>query len=313
MRQYYFRFGVILLFITMLLFPKQVFNGASEGLLLWFNSVLPTLLPFMIVSNLLIRTHAVDWIVRVTGPLLRRILRVSDYGSFAAVTGFLCGYPMGSKTATDLLKEGHIDLPEAKYLLSFCNNASPVFIISYLVMQNLSNERLLLPALVILMGAPILASFLFRHFYHMPYGKGMPGKPAKNTHAGYSSSESLVDTCIMNAFEMITKVGGYIILFSILLSLAQMINISGSLFRHLLLPSLEITSGITLLCKNELAEPARFLFAMICTSFGGWCAIAQTRCMIGGTALSIKPYIAQKLITAMVTSLLCLLYLYFIY
>lgn len=314
MKQYYFKAGIILFFAAMLLFPKQVFTGASNGLLLWFNSVLPTLLPFMIVSNLLIQTHAVNWIVRITGPALRHIFQTSDYGSFAVVTGFLCGYPMGSKVTTDLLREGHIDLPEAKYLLSFCNNASPVFIISYIVLQNLSNEKLLAPGLVILMGSPILASFLFRLCIPGLRLKKIKNKKQQNSFGGGAvPSENLMDTCIMSAFEMITKVGGYIILFSILLSIAQMVNIPNDLFRFLLLPSLEITNGISFLCASVFSEPVKFFLSMICASFGGWCAAAQTRCMIARTGLSIKPYIAQKLITAMVTSLLCLFYLYFIY
>lgn len=314
MKQYSFRAGILLLFVTMLLFPKQVFAGASSGLLLWFNSVLPTLLPFMIVSNLLIRTEAVDWIARITGPLLRHIFQVSDYGSFAVVTGFLCGYPMGSKVTTDLLKEGCIDLAEAKYLLSFCNNASPAFIISYIVFQNLGNEKLLLPSLVILMGSPILVSFLFRLFVQKPRQKDLNRKNRKSRSAGCTVySENLMDTCIMNAFEMITKVGGYILLFSVLLSIAQIVTTSNPLYRCLLLPSLEMTNGISLLRTTVFSEPARFFLSMICASFGGWCAAAQTHCMIARTGLSVKPYIAQKLLTAMVTSLLCLFYLYYLY
>ena len=41
----------IFLFILMLLFPQDAFKGASAGLLLWFHTVLPTLLPFIILSN----------------------------------------------------------------------------------------------------------------------------------------------------------------------------------------------------------------------------------------------------------------------
>ncbi len=45
---------VLLFFTAMLIFPKETFQGASSGVLLWFHTVLPTLLPFLIISNLLI-------------------------------------------------------------------------------------------------------------------------------------------------------------------------------------------------------------------------------------------------------------------
>jgi len=301
--------SVILLFALMLLFPDKVFEGACNGLMLWFHSVLPTLLPFMILSGILIKTRAIHWIVRISGPLLGRIFQVSNYASFAVITGFLCGYPMGSRITADLLREGHISLDEAGYLLSFCNNASPVFIISYIVQQNLGQEKYLSPSLIILTLSPVIASFLFRHLRLYTYfcsgnqlirNDFLPDASEKN--------ESILDSCIMSGFESITKVGGYIILFSIMLSLAEIPNLPYAGFRHFLLPSLEITNGISLICRN-LTDNSAFFLCMVMTSFGGWCAIAQTKCMINGTGLSIFPYAIEKLITALVTSLLCLFYL----
>lgn len=319
----------ILAFGLMLLFPGQVFLGASRGLLLWFHSVLPTLLPFIIASNLLMKTRSIDLVVRISGPLLGRLFCISDYGSFAVVAGFLCGYPMGSKVTCDLLCEGHISCSEAQYLLSFCNNASPMFIISYVVMQNLGREDFLLPALTILIAAPVLSSFLFRSMpafftpsygraykgagHSAPYSSGGERSAPYHSGKGASDGNNLMDSCIMNGFEIITKVGGYIMLFSILLSLAQMTDSSNAVFRWLFLPSLEMTNGISLLCSSTLTEPVKFFLCMVCTSFGGWCAAAQTRCILADTGLSVRPYIIQKLITAMVTSLLALFYIRFLY
>ena len=109
----------ILFFFLILLFPKECVAGASKGLVLWFDVVLPTLLPFFILSNLLLATRAVDLISRVTSPVFCRLFHVSNYGSFVVLTGFLCGYPMGSKLASDLLREQKISYQEAFYLLSF--------------------------------------------------------------------------------------------------------------------------------------------------------------------------------------------------
>ena len=40
--------------IFLLIFPQVVLPAAREGLLLWFNNVLPSMLPFMIATNMLI-------------------------------------------------------------------------------------------------------------------------------------------------------------------------------------------------------------------------------------------------------------------
>lgn len=305
MKRYFTSLCVIALFVLMLLFPQPVFKGASSGLLLWFNVILPTLLPFMIVSNLLIGTRAIDAISKVFGPVMCRLFGVTRYGSFAIIAGFLCGYPMGGKVTADLVRKQYITWQEGQYLLSFTNNTSPMFIISYVVWQNLKDTSRTMPALLILILSPILCSFLFRIYYRPGariHSSGCPPLPK-------AAAASLMDSCIMNGFETITKVGGYIMLFSIPIALLQKLPLDHFLFSLLLLPSLEMTNGIPLLCASPLSADACFVLSLALTSFGGWCSVAQTRSMVQGTRLPITPYIIEKLITTLVTSLLAYTYI----
>ena len=287
----------------MLIFPRQTFEGASNGLLLWFQIVLPTLLPFIILSNLLIHTNAVTYISTIVKPFVQRLFRVSDYGCYAVFVGFLCGYPMGAKVVADLIQTEKISQKEGQYLLSFCNNTSPMFIISFIVMQNFKNESLLLGTLVILYLAPMLCSFLFRPFYKSQTRMTLQ----KSVNHTFHFNFQIFDTCIMNGFETITKVGGYIILFSILFALGKQLPLMW------FLPTLEITNGIHWICINIQPLYITFPLVLTLTSFGGLCAIAQTNSMIQESKLSIFSYIIQKLITALVTSLLAIVYIQFIH
>ncbi len=298
---------VLLFFTAMLIFPKETFQGASSGVLLWFHTVLPTLLPFLIISNLLIHTGAINLISRLLAPILCRFFRVSPYGAFVILIGFLCGCPMGSKVTADLLKKEAICEKEARYLLSFCNNTSPMFIVSYILWQNLNVPELTLPLLTLLTAAPVLLSFVFRCLYHIP----VQGVYITSQDTLSVNGRDSLDTCIMNGFETITRIGGYIILFSILISFAELIFAKSAAVTALLLPTLEITTGITIICSSPLSLNSQIILALALTSFGGWCAAAQTRAMIMDTSLPLGPYIAEKLITALVTSFLAWCFLSF--
>lgn len=317
MKRYFLVCATIVFFCLMLLFPIPVVAGASKGILLWFQVVLPTLLPFIIVSNLLIQTQAVHVIAKLTAPLFSRFFHVSSYGSFAVLTGFLCGYPMGSKVTADLLRSGHISIQEGQYLLSFCNNSSPMFLISYLHIQNLRDQTLFLPTLIILIGSPVVCSFLFRRFLLKDSRKRTSflrtiSESAKNADCtAHNSGGTLFDMCMMNGFETIVKVGGYIMLFSIIMELCTALPVTNPLFSNVLFPSLEITTGIRHICTCALPTATRFILCLALTSFGGWCAVLQTQCMIQETGLTIASYIIQKLITAGVTSLFAYLYILF--
>ena len=304
---------ILILFFSMLSFPQTVFTGASYGLVLWFRHVLPTLLPYMILINVLICTPALHWICRITSTFLCPLLGTSYYGTFAVLTGFLCGYPMGAKTASDLLDTQKISRSEASYLLSFCNNTSPAFILSYVVAQNMKERNLCIPFFLILTFTPLMLSFIFRLFYRLPESScSFPQvTPGSFSNPSESISDSFLDRCILNAFESVTKVGGYMMMFSVLIQLLASV-LPNTIFSLLLYSSLEISTGIRLLFSSALYTTEKIILCAFLTSFGGWCCIAQTYSMISSSQLPILPYITAKLVTALVTSLLISAYIYVI-
>lgn len=299
-KQYSYLLLMIGFLFVILCFPMDTFHGATNGLLLWFQTILPTLLPFIILSNILIQTNCVYYISRAIKPILQKLFHVSDEACYAILIGFLCGYPMGAKVIADLITTKRISKNEGQYLLSFCNNTSPMFIISYIVMQQLEKETVLWGTLSILFLSPILCSFLFRNFYRYNSSDTSVLHIKREIYFDFQ----IFDNSIMNGFETITKVGGYIILFSILFALCSKLPV------NMFLPLLEISNGIPLITKlsNNIAIVYPYVLGL--TSFGGFCAVAQTNSMIQGTELRIFPYIIQKLITALVTSLLAFLYVY---
>lgn len=302
---------ILILFFSMLSFPQTVFTGASYGLVLWFRHVLPTLLPYMILINVLICTPALHWICRITSTFLCPLLGTSYYGTFAVLTGFLCGYPMGAKTASDLLDTQKISRSEASYLLSFCNNTSPAFILSYVVAQNMKERNLCIPFFLILTFTPLMLSFIFRLFYRLPESScSFPQvTPGSFSNPSESISDSFLDRCILNAFESVTKVGGYMMMFSVLIQLLASV-LPNTIFSLLLYSSLEISTGIRLLFSSALYTTEKIILCAFLTSFSGWCCIAQTYSMISSSQLPILPYITAKLVTALVTSLLISAYIY---
>lgn len=302
---------ILILFFSMLSFPQTVFTGASYGLILWFRHVLPTLLPYMILINVLICTPALHWICRITSTFLCPLLGTSYYGTFAVLTGFLCGYPMGAKTTSDLLNVNKISRSEASYLLSFCNNTSPAFILSYVVAQNMKERNLCIPFFLILTFTPLMLSFIFRLFYRLPESScSFPQvTPGSFSNPSESISDSFLDRCILNAFESVTKVGGYMMMFSVLIQLLASV-LPNTTFSLLLYSSLEISTGIRLLFSSALYTTEKIILCAFLTSFGGWCCTAQTYSMISSSQLPILPYITAKLVTALVTSLLISAYIY---
>ena len=299
---------VLVLFLAMLFSPKAVFEGAESGLLLWFQVVFPTLFPFMLVSGLMLSGGGLVGISRIFGRLFSTLFATSPNGSFAVIAGFLCGYPMGAKVSADLVRSGRISRDEGAYLLSFCNNTSPIFIMNFIVWKTFDREELMIPTLLILIGVPAFLSLFFRRFY-LKGRKKFPDLSDKKKNNVKLLNFEMLDSCLADSFESIVKVGLYIIFFSILIALPGKLSAGHPLLAGIL-PALEMTNGILMIHKAAPDLTVSYPLILGLTSFGGFCSAAQTKCMLKAASLPILPYIIQKLTAAAAASLLGIVYMH---
>ena len=114
MKRFLFLLPFLIMLSFLLLFPDTSFTCAASGLMLWFETLLPSLLPFMIISNLLIRTDLLKKWIRIPSGLWHRFFALTCDGAYALLLGFVCGYPMGAKVTADLYRENRISKKEAE-------------------------------------------------------------------------------------------------------------------------------------------------------------------------------------------------------
>lgn len=291
------------LLLYMLLFPKKVLADSLAGLDLWFHTVLPSLLPFMILSNVLIGANVVSQLMRPFSGFFRHVLGLSPEGGYAWLLGLFCGFPMGARLTGDMYRQHRISREEAGYLLTFANQSSPMFLSTYVVLHGLGDSTMTLPVFVIFYASAFLTSLVFRirsRRFGLP-----PSKPKKEVPE-QTSYGNLLDTSIMNGFEIITRLGGYIILFSILAGIVLQLPAPLRTAAPFLSGLTEITTGIHTISGTTLPLQVKFTAIVCCTAFGGFSTVAQTSCMLNGTGLSIFTYLKGKLVNAAVAGLLCL-------
>ena len=282
-----------LLLFFLLTDPVQASEASADGLLIWWNTLVPVLLPFFILSSLLIALDGVAYLMRFLYPVLHRIFGCSRDGCYCLAAGFLCGFPTGARIAGELVRARHITVEEGNYLLGFCNNVSPAFLIGFCMTKSLGRPDLTLPALLLSFGAPILTGLLTRR------GRSFPSLAAEKKTSGSQISFKIADACIMSGLESILKLGCYIILFSLLAGLLKGLPWPHPALACALTGFLEITNGISLTAASNL--PARLSFALILgtAAFGGLSGLAQTQSMIDGSGLSLGRYLKAKLLTAL--------------
>lgn len=303
-------FTLTLLFFTLtsllLTHPVESLAFSLTGLQLWFNKMIPTLLPFMILSGIMVRLNLTESFAKLLSPILTPLLHISANGIYTILIGFLCGFPMGARVIADLYSGGRLSRKEASYLLAFCNNIGPVYFISF-VLPTLGLQQKL-PYLFGMYGLPFLYGVLLRYtIYKESFSTKaiMPSAlaAAENKSSG-CGSYSLLDTLddsILSGLYGISKLGGYMILFNLLNLIPQVflssVTIAGTDLCSLSNCLLEITSGISRMGDRSP------LLVLLLLPFGGFSCLAQTYSMIKETDLSIRNYVLHKLVLSTLTAL----------
>lgn len=304
----------IILLALLLAFPGISIEGASDGLLLWYQVVLPTLSPFMICTQLVVVLGGVNLLMKPFYPLFHRLFRLSLPGAYVMLCGLLCGYPLGAKMCSDFCNEGKISPEEASYLLAICNHPSPMFLLGYVRSQLPAD----VPAVLLLtcMYLPILPLSLISWAVYRKKTADSPkaasvsrcaagegnvlrpaAKPARHRStgeqpargqttvsangccAGKNVSPRSLEDIIASVCETMVLIGGYIMLFSILAAWIRHLKYLPLPAKAILTGFAEITSGVHQICTILPAEDALF-FVTASVAFGGLSGIFQTKSVI---------------------------------
>src|SRR5690606_20476877 len=111
------------------MYPEAAFEASLDGLKLWFEIVLPALLPFFTMAEILMGLGVIHAVGVLLEPLMRPVFRVPGVGGFAVAMGLASGYPLGAKITGTLRRQNLCNREEAERLLSFANTADPLFMI----------------------------------------------------------------------------------------------------------------------------------------------------------------------------------------
>lgn len=268
---------VLLMFSCLFIFPADCAAGAKDGLLLWFNTMIPAVFPFILLTNMLRRFGGISLFSRLFGKIIAHIFSCPPGGAYAVIVGFLCGYPTGAKAVCDSLKSGALTVAEARYLLSFCNNPSPMFVINFVIFSCLAQPHLILPFFVIIYISTWLnARFWYIIKYKRLINKSNKAAERKILSPPVAAVSSDINAPITDALALIQKIGVYMIIFSILCRLILKIPIPGAgFFKILLIGLTEQTTGFAALHALPAPDIFKITAAVIFICFGGFAAAAQ--------------------------------------
>lgn len=316
--------------LSILRAPAEACSLAALALQLWFEKMIPSLFPFMILSGLIVRLDLGRLLSVPVYPVLGRLYQISKTMCTTLLMGFLFGFPLGAKTVAESYSLGQLSKLQAQFLLAFCNNIGPVYLLSFalplLGLSNGGNQTLRFTVILIFFGLPLFYGLILRYSVYRRYSFLAEGLSASSAPAHYKpispdrqnasanpSFISALDASVTSACAAVTRLGGYMIFFIVCNLIMEQIRTTTNMpaiknlmteFSVFLAPLLEITSGLAL---SKDALPAAL--SMTFLTFGGLSCFAQTYTCIRETDLSFGNYCFHKLLqTAIAFCLYALLF-----
>ena len=218
---------IILIFIIFLvIYSKENIIAVKNGLELWVNNVIPSLFPFFIATEILCNTNIINILGKILEKPVNFLFNVPGESSFALIMGIISGYPSGAKIVSNLKSQEILRLEEAERLIAFTNNSGPLFILGTVGVSLLKNNKIGYILFISHIISCIFVGIIFRNW------KKSEIKNAKKIYQRENKSVELKDfgeilgKSIRNSIVTITNIGGFIVLFSVIISILN----SGRIF-----------------------------------------------------------------------------------
>ncbi|MBB6449403.1 sporulation integral membrane protein YlbJ [Geomicrobium halophilum] len=316
--------GATILAASLMIYPQTSFDASLRGLSIWWEVVFPSLLPFIILSELLIAFGVVSFLGAFMEPFMRPLFKVPGTGGFVWAMGIASGYPAGAKLTTRLWSEKRITTIEAERLVSFTNSSNPLFLFGAIAVGFFHD-----PALGIVLAFAHYASNFVVGIMMRFHGKEEDSpsvvkdtRSLPSVRAAFQMlhEERLRDNrpigqklgdAVQSSVQTLLMIGGFIILFSVLNEVLSLLNVTEALAMlvgvflyifqfssELSVPMVsgifEMTLGSQLASLTNAPLKQQVIVASFMIAFAGFSAQAQAGSILAATDIRFKPFFIAR-------------------
>lgn len=317
--------SVTVMAVSMIIFPQESLDASIRGLNMWWEIVFPSLLPFFIVSELLIGFGVVKFIGVLLEPLMRPLFRVPGVGGFVLAMSMASGTPSGAKLTATLRQDGQLTKLEAERLVSFTNSSNPIFIFGAVAVGFFHNPQLgVILALAHYLGI-ITVGLVMRFHGNNEEARTIEKKKKPSIRDAFAALHKtrikderpigqLLGDAVMSSIQTLLMIGGFIIIFSVINKLLYLLGATAFLasfiaylFKLLGLNEMlnmafisglfEITMGSDM--ASQVKEATLFHKTIVTSFFLGFCGFsiqAQVASLLAQTDVRFKPFFIARIL-----------------
>ena len=300
--------SLFILCLFFLILPGVVFAAAKSALTLWALTLVPSMLPFFILNEMLAATGGIALLGRLLEKPARRLLKLPGEAGFVLAAGYSAGVPVSAVLIADLRRQGRLTRAQGNRLLPSAANVSPIFILSAVAVSMLNAESSGATLALVHYGSNLFLTAAVSWFARRE--AVLPGPTVLKTSAPKETPLLTVLTnAIFRSMKTMVLIGGLVLIFFILIAFCRELGVihffcnvchcsklqeevAVALFSGIL----EITAGANAVSLSGLDFSWQLSLISGILAFGGFSSLAQVAAQLKDTDLSIVPYFFYKII-----------------
>ena len=286
--------------VSLVIFSNEVIQAVSFSLSIWIENLFPTLFPFFVVSNLLLRYGFVESLAASVGRIMPRLFHQPQESSFVLCLSLISGFPSGAKYSKELVEAKKITPEEASRLLTFTHYSNPLFILGLIGNLLLGNQKLGLIILVSHVLSGLLMGIIF--------AKKTSSISEKEPKKAFFSTKQPLGTALANsiqdALSTLFLLLGIVTIFLVLSTIIEQFFPLNPYLKAIIFGILEMTQGVKTMSILPVTEFVKTIWITIFISFGGLSVHMQVLSIISGTKIKYKYYLESRLLHAILSAIL---------
>ena len=298
--------GCIIVLMEVLLNRMLVFNTISYSLNIWVNSIIPSLAPFFLLSDILINYNFVNYIPHNISNIFKKLFNVSDNVISIFFLSLVSGFPTSAKNVRTMYDMGLINNDEASHALTFTHFSNPLFIMGTVSVFFLHNDIYGLIILISHYVSNIIIGIILRN------NNNTNNNNNYNVN-NYDNFSSIFIKSIKKSIDTLLAILGtltcFLVLSSIIINRFNMNPYNGMILKGIL----EMTMGLKSLSLLNISDIYKIVISSMFISFGGLSVHMQVISFLVDTDISYKPFFCARvlhlLLSGIISFFLCLIIL----
>ena len=303
---------IILVFLCfeILTESKSILNAVSFSLLIWKNNIFPSLFPFFVLSEIMIKYGIPEFIGNLLKNFMNKIFKINSKTAFILVMSIISGNPSNAKYTKEMYLNKDLNKYEATKILCFSCFSNPLFILGTVSLMFLNNKNVGSLILFCHYIGNIFVGLLLRNY--------RPSKNEKNKISiieainqmhkkRISNSESfgkIFTNSLINSINTLLLILGTMTICLVFTTIIDNNLNLNSIFQSVLNGGIEMTQGLKYISLEPIPLKIKTVLSVMILSFGGFSVHLQIVSILSNTDIKYLPFLTARIIHCLISSIL---------